>query len=53
MADEKKKVCAKKKINHYKKEDCEKELARLAETKSEHSTYGEQIRARLRELIVK
>lgn len=50
MADEVKKVAGKKKVNHYTKADCEKELARLKETKSEHCKYGDEIRDRARRL---
>ena len=50
MAKEIKKVAGKKKVNHYTRADCEKELARLKETKSEHCKYGDEIRDRARRL---
>jgi hypothetical protein len=50
MSKEQKKIVAKKKINRYTVADCEKELARLAETKSDTSTYAEHVRRKLTEL---
>ena len=41
------KVCTKKKINRYSKEDCQKELVRLTENKSDNSKYAEDLKKRL------
>ena len=50
MSEEKKKIVGKKKVNKYSKTDCEKELARLNETKADGSVYADHIRRRLHEL---
>ena len=50
MADSKKKVCEKKKVNSYSKSDCEKELARLQTIGSGNCVYADHIRVRLQEV---
>jgi len=44
-----KKVCGRKKVNKYTRQDCENELARLNATK-DTSVYGKDVMERLAEL---